>query len=190
MFTAFRSLFQRPNSDPPISQTPRSRRLFAERRSEFFTWFHFEPDDEPLPDGADLCRFRPSGAAFRSLVALDVTVDADDGIGAVRLALDRSFVSGPDDAFARDLAGSFLDWALDEAAHERAAPLIANIGDLAAANTPVIAAAELPPPPADTTDAYAVFTGDHDQAVVELGSAMLTLTNADGRLVIDVAMAR
>ena len=125
---------------------------------------------------------------FRALTLLDVTVDAGDGIRSAGLCLDRSFVSGPDDAFARDLAKSFLEWVLDEAARQRAAPLIANIGNLAAANAPVITAQPLPQPPRDTTGAYAVFTGDADAATLLLGSAILTLVNHDGRLTIEVAL--
>ena len=124
--------------------------------------------------------------SFRTLVALTVTVDAADGIHSAGLCLDRSFVSGPEDAFARDIAKSFLVWILDDDACSHAGPLIANIGNLAAANAPVITAQSLPPPEEDTSGAYAVFTGDGDAASLDLGSAALMLINAGGRLSIDV----
>jgi hypothetical protein len=113
-----------------------------------------------------------------------VTVDAADGIESADLCLDRSFVSGPDDAFARDLAKSFLGWILGDPAHEGAASLIANIGNFAVTNGPVITAQPPAPPAADTTGAYAVFTGDADAATLLLGPAILTLANHDGRLTI------
>ena len=185
MFSAFRDLFHRP--DPPVPPVQPSRRLVAERQSEFFAWFHLEADGAPVPDDEDFRhRFRPLGEAFRALVVLDVVTDAGDGIRSAHLCLDRSFVSGPENAFARDIAGSFLAWILDDAAQDQAAPLIANIGNLAAANGPVITADDLPLPPVDPTGAYAVFTGDADAAALVLGSTMLSLANIDGRLTIEV----
>ncbi len=187
MFSAFRDLFHRPH--PPAPPAQPSRRLVAETESEFFAWFHLESDGEPvLDDDGFRHRFRPLGEAFRPLVLLDVVTDVGDGIRFAHLCLDRSFVSGPENAFARDIAKSFLGWILDEAAQDQAAPLIANIGNLAAANRPVITAGELPQPPEDPTGAYAVFIGDADAAALVLGSAMLTLANVDGRLTIEVEL--
>ncbi len=188
MFSAFRDLFHRPHPQAPRLQ-PR-RRLVAEQEPAFFGWFHLEPDGEPVPDdGGFRHRFRPSGDAFRALVVLEVRTDVTDGIRSAHLCLDRSFVSGPEEAFARDIAKSFLGWILDdEAAQERAAPLIANIADLARANGRIIAVADVPPPLADPTGAYAVFTGDADAAALVLGSAMLSLANIDGRLTIEAVL--
>jgi hypothetical protein len=187
MFSAFRTLFNRPTPVRSHAHRVPARNLADERDSDFFTWFHLEPDGEPVPvrEGSRH-RFRPSGQSFRTLVALDLRVDEAGGIRSVRLCLDRSFVSGPDDAFARDLSKSFLKWALDDAARQRAAPLIANIGDFAAANGHVITAGALPPPPPDASGAYAVFAGDGDAATLTLGTAMLKLVNMSGQLVIDV----
>jgi hypothetical protein len=189
MFSAFRSLLNRQPSDPDTAPRSWARKLAAERESRFFAWFHLEADGEPLAESDWLRhRFRPAGDSFRALVVLDVTVDAGDGIRSAELCLDRSFVSGPDDAFARDLAKSFLEWVLDDAAREQAAVLIANIGNLAAASAPVIAAEPLPQPPRDATGAYAVFTGDADAATLLLGSALVTLANHGGRLTIEAAL--
>ena len=189
MFSAFRALLRR---QPPAPDTPpgsRARKLAAEQQSGFFTWFHLEADGEPVPDEDGIRhRFRPLGEAFRPLVLLDVVTDAGDGIRFAHLCLDRSFVSGPDDAFARDIARSFLEWVLDDAARQQAAPLIANIGNLAAANAPVITAGPLPQPPRDATGAYAVFTGDADAATLLLGSAIVTLANHAGRLTIEAVL--
>lgn len=183
MFSALRSLFHRP--PPPAPPASSGRTLAAELQREFFAWFHLEPDGEPAPAGdGQRHRFRPAGDAFRPLVALDVQVDSMGSMLSAQLCLDRSFVSGPDDAFARDLAKSFLAWILDDEAQAGAAPLIANIGDLAAARGPVITAGTPRQPPRDPTGAYEVFTGDGDAAALLLGSATLTLANADGRLTI------
>ncbi len=188
MLSAFRAFFHRQPPASPARPAQPARQLAAEHTSEFFAWFHLEADGTPVPDGDDLShRFRPAGSAFQSVVALDVVTDAADGMRSACLSLDRSFVSGPEDAFARDIAKSFLGWILDSTAQERAQPLIAHIADLSTADAPVIAAEPLPPP-ADPTGAYAVFTGDADAATLDLGSAMLALINAGGRLSIEAVL--
>ena len=190
MFSAFRSLFHRQPPAPPARQTQPARRFSVEQESDFFAWFHLEADGAPTVDGDDLShRFRPAGDSFAALVAIEVVTDAIDGMRSARLSLDRSFVNGHENAFARDITKSFLAWILDEAARERAQPLIARIADLSKANGAVITA-ETPPPPADdASDAYAVFTGDGDAAFLDCGSATLTLTNAGGRLTIEAVLA-
>lgn len=187
MLSSFRSLFQRQPSIRPGRRSSPARKLEAEQASDFFVWFHIEADGEPEPEDAGMRhRFRPSGAAYRGLVALDVTADAGDGIRSATLCLDRSFVSGPEDAFARDLSKGFLAWILDDPAREQAAPLIASIGSPGTAGGP--GATAQPLPPVATTDAYAVFTGDLDGAVLNLESALVTLSNEHGRLSITAAL--
>ncbi len=189
MFSAFRSLFHHHPAAPPVSPAASARTLAAERDDAFFGRFQLEPDGEPAAEGGDIChRFRPSDEALRSLVVLDVLVDAADGIRSAHLCLDRAFVSGPDELIARGVAKGFLGWILDAAAQEQAAPLIANIGNLTAAADPVITSGDMPRPPADPTGGYAVFTGDRDAAALALGSAMLTLTNHAGRLTIEAVL--
>lgn len=184
MFSAFRSLFQRQSPAPSVAPALPARKLAAAIEAEFLTRFHLEPDDELTSVDAGIRhRFRPSGESFRGLVVLDVVTDAIDGMLSASLCLDRSFVSGPEEAFARDIAKGFLDWVLEDEAHERAQPLIAHIGNLAEANAPAMTA-EPPPQPRDASDAYAVFTGDGDVAALMLGATRLTLTNARGRLTI------
>jgi hypothetical protein len=166
----------------PPGRTP-PRTLVAERKTHFFVWFHLEPADAPVTAGRPTWHsFRPSGPAFHPLVALDVGVDADSAIREARLGLDRAFIDGREDAFARDIAASFLRWALDAGAVERAGPLIASIADLSAANAPVVAAAMPPDPPADPTGAYAVFLGLRDAAALALGTAELRLAHFAGPL--------
>ncbi len=189
MLSVFRSLFHHDPPAPPVAHAASTRRLGAGQDTEFFGWFHLGPDGEPVAEGDDIRhRFRPLGDAFRALVVVDVIANAADGIRSAHLCLDRSFVSGPDEAFARDIAQGFLGWILDEEAQERAAPLIANIGNFAAAAGPVITAGELPQPPADTSGGYAVFTGDGDAAALLFDTATLTLANIDGRLTIEAVL--
>jgi len=165
-------------------RAPRS--LSEERRGHFFSWFNLEPDGEPKPTGRDSClSFRPLGPAFHALVRLDVMVRNGDRIVGSELWVDRSFVDGMQSSFARDIVASFLGWALKDEDAEAKNALIANIGDMSAANEPVITRmdAALPKPPADRTGGYSVFTGRSELATLALGGADLTFRNgtADDR---------
>ncbi len=166
-----------------IWQRPVSARRFLadERQCHFFAWFHLEPAGEPVPapGGAWHC-FRPEGPAFHALAEVAVRVDREGAIAAAVLGLDRTFIDGRNGAFARDIARSFLAWLLEPAARQRALPLIANIESLRALAAPVLVRGRLPEPPADTTGAYAVFTGERARATVPLNTAELTLANVAG----------
>jgi hypothetical protein len=57
--------------------------------------------------------FRPSGAAFHDLVALEALTGADEALRELRLLLARSFIDDPrNGAFALDITKSFLSSAL------------------------------------------------------------------------------
>jgi hypothetical protein len=158
-----------------------ARRLLSEeRRGHFFSWFNLQPDGEPKPAGRDAClSFRPSGPAFHALVRLDVVVRDGDRIVGTELWVDRRFIERTQSSFARDIVASFLGWALQDDDAEAKNALIANIGDMCAANEPVIMRADAAPPkpPADRTGGYAVFGGAREFATLALGSADLTLRN-------------
>jgi hypothetical protein len=171
-------------------------RLADERKGAFFTWFHLQERDAPVPEPDGYMRycFHPSGPAFQEFVKLDLVVARDDAIVAAQLALDRDFVedarNGP---FARDIAKSFLLWALRHEPDAAARPLIANIANLSAAGTPVIAhASAMPgPPPEDSSGGYEAFLGQRLAARLSLAGASLALRNtANGRrwLIIEVTV--
>jgi hypothetical protein len=167
------------------SRAPRS--LSEERRGHFFSWFNLEPDGEPKPAGRDTClSFRPSGPAFHALVRLDIMVRSGDRIVESELWVDRSFVDGTQSSFARDIVAGFLGWALKDEGAEAKNALIANIGDMSAANESVIMRTDAAPPtpPADRTGGYAVFAGRRELVTLALGGADLTLRNgmSDDRL--------
>jgi hypothetical protein len=156
------------------------RKLSEERVSHFFSWFKLEPDGEPKPAGGDVCvSFRPSGPAFHALVRLDIMVSGGDQIVGSELWVDRSFIDGRQSAFARDIVASFLRWALEAQDGVASQALIANIGNMRAANEAVILRADVVPsnPPADRTGGYAVFAGKRERATLALGNAHLTLRN-------------
>ena len=103
---------------------------------------------------------------------------ADQIVGS-ELWVDRRFIEGSQSAFARDLVASFLGWALQQEDADAKNALIANIGDMRAANEQVImrAGAPLPKPPADRTGGYAVFAGGRELATIASCGADLTLRN-------------
>jgi hypothetical protein len=171
-------------------------KLADEREGEFFTWFHLQERDAPAPEPGGRMRhcFHPSGPAFQEFVKLDLVVARDDAIVAAQLALDRDFVedarNGP---FARDIAKSFLLWALRHEPGPAARPLIANIANPAAAGTPVIAhTGTMPgPPSADSSGGSDVFLGQRLAAKLALAGASVALRNtANGRrwLIIEVTV--
>jgi hypothetical protein len=83
----------------------------ALRNSEFFDWFSLQPDAA----GNGTMTFRPSGAAFHDLVALQALTGGDDTLRELRLTLARSFIDDRrNGAFALDITKSFLRSALGE----------------------------------------------------------------------------
>src|SRR5262249_35144586 len=157
--------------------------LSQERKGHFSSWFHLQPDGAPNPPAPGVTRqsFRPSGLAFQPLVKLDVLVSGAEEVAGAELWIDRHFVDGSNSAFARDIAASFLSWALGEERDDTARTLIANIGDMRAANEPVIMRADAvpPPPPHDRTGCYAVYLGQMPSAAIPLPHARLALENVE-----------
>jgi len=158
----------------PAARTPKSR------RGHFFSWFNLKPDGEPKTTGRDACvSFRPLGAAFNTLVRLDVMVRSAERIVGSELRVDRSIVDGMQSSFARDIVASFLGWALEDEEAEAKNVLIASIGEMSAANDPVIMPKDdaPPKPSADRNGAYAVFSGHRELATLALGGTDFTLRN-------------
>jgi hypothetical protein len=171
-------------------------KLAGERGGEFFAWFNLVERGTPTAqqDGRMRHGFHPAGSAFQSFVKLDLMVAHDDTILAAQLALDRDFVDDiRNGSYARDVAKSFLAWALRHEQGPAARALIANIANLAASGTPVIvrASAMPAPPPADSSGGYEVFLGQRVAARLPFEGASVALRNtANGRrwLMIDVTV--
>lgn len=84
--------------------------LDAVAGTDFFRWFHLERQ----PGGThDRVEYRPSGAAFRDLVAVTIHQDARGTVAAAEIRIARSFIDDPDQGMnAADFAASFLTAAL------------------------------------------------------------------------------
>ncbi len=164
---------------------PLGRSLESERASHFFTWFGLTPSGAPDQDARGIwTSFRPGGTAFPKLAALAVLTDRRGRIVETRLGLDRAFLDDRRTSpFARDLAKSFLLWALPETASAALAPLIANIGDVAAGGATVIMrVGALDPPPPDRSGGYPVFLGTAEGIEVGDGAVRVGLRNFPGSL--------
>ena len=132
------------------------------KESDFFSWFHLEEDGAPREEGdKKIIVFKPSGEAFRELVTVTVTVDAEGRIREMELLLARSFV---DDAvngtFARDIAKSLLRCAVPRENQADVADLANEIEFQFSSGRPVLTARQdLPKLPDSPTLGYQVFLG-------------------------------
>jgi hypothetical protein len=146
-------------------------------QGEFFAWFHLELfEGDPKSSGS----YRPNGAAFRDLVNLQLTGNALHELDEAKLCMDRAFIADrKNGAFARDIARSFLNWALPAGDRAKIGDLIEEIGNMAAAGAPVIRHASMPDPvlPARPSAGYRVFLGIDKDCDIDLGARKLRLVN-------------
>jgi hypothetical protein len=158
------------------------RPLNAATSDEFFRWFHWERYEPPskLADGNVWNGFRPQGEKFRALTTLNIETDPVDLIVDVTLCLDRAFIEHPkDSAFARDLAASFLRWALSETEQEAVAGFLRELGNFGPNVIRLGNAA--PPPTADPSPPYAVFLGRDKDCDIDFSDRRLRLVNLQAR---------
>lgn len=139
--------------------------------TDFFTWFHLQPDEAPRDIGAGHVwhSYRPSGSNFHNLATLNLETDLLQQIDQATLCLDRAFIEhAKDGASARDIAKRFLDWVLPEADRALVASLIDEIGDMQSCTAPVIRYADAPIPdlshfPSPGYRTFLGYQGDFDQ---------------------------
>jgi hypothetical protein len=152
-------------------------------RSNFFQFFNLTGSCAPVRVGHKvwLC-FRPSGPAFRALCEVDVETTEAGDIVETRLGIDRAFIDGRNGIFARDLAKSYLGWAVPDPPRS-IATLIANIANPAASGgTVLLHGPAPPPPPPDTSGGYAVYLGRGARIVLKEPNATFELANFAGAL--------
>ncbi len=110
------------------------------KKTDFFLFFHLEQTSEsPAKDG-NVIVFQPSGPKFHDLTRVLMAVDSKGMIRGAELDLNRSYVDSPTDGiYARDIAKSFLQAAVDPQDRERVESLIVEIDQLIGTDRPVIA---------------------------------------------------
>jgi hypothetical protein len=168
--------------------------LDTAKKTEFFAFFHFVETGRELNGSYETIRFQPSGPKFHDLVTLAVETTGGH-IKAATLHLSRSFIDGPDEIFARDIAASFLDSTLsDEGILSRAGDLIAQIrNDYRGKRTVIVNGNTDRKVPQPLTPAYLVFLGESVQESVSLKHMDLVLMNTHsggGQLLIRVELTR
>jgi hypothetical protein len=156
--------------------------LAAAMNQEFFRWFHLERYEPPqgLADGRTWHGFRPSGEKFQPLVTVNLETDAGDCIIDAKLCLDRAFVEHPKDgAFARDIATSFLRWALSQDQQATLVGFLSELGDLGP--NVIRLSRNAPAPTGGPGPLYRVYLGQDKDAEQALPGAVLRLTNLQAR---------
>jgi hypothetical protein len=151
--------------------------LAEAKKTEFFTFFHLVETGREDHGSYETIRCQPSGPKFHDLVTLTFETAAGH-IKAATLHLSRSFIDGPDEAFARDIAASFLDAALYNEGFSSPGDLIAQIrNDYRGKRTVVVNRDSGRTVPQPLTPAYLVFLGQSVQESVSLKHMDLTLMN-------------
>ncbi len=165
-----------------LSRRNPHRSIGEESQSEFFSWFHLKPVASLQEvEGGFWHAFRPAGLSFHDRVCVEIRTDEHGIIVESVLGLERSFIGGPDAAFARDIAKSFLRWALSGPAASEAESLIANISDLQGAGSVLMRGHSLPPP-LDTSGLYAIFLGSHEHGETRFAGMQTGMTNLPGAM--------
>jgi hypothetical protein len=164
---------------------------------DFFTFFHFEQvAEEKLADGQQFISFKPSGAAFRSLVTLGVSTNGKTCITHLKLTLLRSFIDDPRQCiYAADLVKSFL-FAAGASASGDAVTILANeisVRSMSRSAMPMITAQSLPPVPEFPTAPYMTYVGQQPTWTIrnQSGSRQIELRNetAEGNAVLDLTIS-
>lgn len=131
---------------------------------DFFSFFGFsEASRAPAGDGLTAIAFgQRAQSPFKALVALELVVDASGRLVAAELALQRSFVDGPTEPFARDVAKSFLRFATPAADAKALADLAREIeaGFRPTSGAVVIRRGPAPTLPDPPTPGYRAFLGE------------------------------
>ena len=144
-------------------------------KSGFWRWFHFEQTREEN----GLHRFEPSGPKFDSLCYLDVRVAAKNALQAITLGVQRKFIDGSEEPFARDLVRSFVCAVFPQQKSETVSQLVDELGSEFGGSRPVIVAegARRPAPPGRPSGLYLVFLGQGKRCMIEAGALMLEAEN-------------
>jgi hypothetical protein len=148
--------------------------LESAAKSPFWQWFHLEQTDEK--NGVH--RFQLSASPFRSLCYLDMTVSSKNEMRALTLGVQRTFISGAGEPFARDLVRSFLCVLFPKEKSEAISRFVDELGTEFGGSRPAVAEeARRPAPTGAPSSLYLVFLGQGKRCVTELGALMLEQEN-------------
>ena len=135
-------------------------------KSPFWQWFHLEQTCEE--NGVH--RFQPAGSEFRSLCYVDVKI-AKNEMRAMTLGVQRVFVSGEGEPFARDLVRSFLCVLFPKEKSEAISRFADELGTEFGGSRPanVAEGTRHPAPLGAPSSLYLVFLGQGKRCAMEFG---------------------
>lgn len=135
-------------------------------QTEFFQWFHLQPAERRREAPGAVVRYRSEGDKFHDVCYLDLWITPAGELARMELALNRTFVDGPDGLHAQDLVKSFLTSALPAACKDTLPDFMAEISCPSAVGfTP------------GRTPGYAVFLGRKARWKKQTGWSRLRLLN-------------
>jgi hypothetical protein len=151
------------------------KNLESAAKTSFWQWFRWVQKHEE--NGVH--RFQPSGTQFQSLCYLDVAVSAKKDMQALTLGVQRAFISGEHEPFARDLVRTFLCTVFPHQKSEAVSQLVNELGTEFGGARTVIAAegARREAPITRPSPAYLVFTGLGKRCAMESGAFKLEMQN-------------
>ena len=169
-----------------VAVSPRRQTLEEARATDFFTWFHLTAACEPqiAENGWTWHCFRsPASGMLRAVAETDVLVDSEGRIAEARLGLDRDFIRDPVlGAFARDIAKSFIRWAVPAVEASTVFPLVAAIEQSAPEGARKIQVTPSRPVPPDQSGAFEAFLGRAGSASINTATSTVVLNNFVGAL--------
>jgi hypothetical protein len=153
--------------------------LATAQSNELFTFFNLAQTASGTCGSGQQLEFRPTGAQFHSLAAVEVMTDAQGAVGAMALILDRGFINDPvNGVFAGDIAKSFLSDVSGAQAPSPIAALASEIQAGAASRGTVLAGpATAPSPAGPPSPAYQVFLGQKPTGALTPNGEVLGLAN-------------
>ena len=154
----------------------------AKTKSSLFSWFFFEPvSEEKLVDGTT--SYKPNGEAFRALVTMQITTNAEGIISKLQLAVARAFIDSPRNcAFAADLAKSFLCEGATTTGDDAVGLLAEEITTrgFAGSSSPVITRGPLPQSSGAPSAAYRTYAGQGKAQTLLYPSRKVQMTFENG----------
>jgi hypothetical protein len=167
-------------AQPGLSYGLIGQPLATAKTNELFTFFNLaQTGSGPCGAGQQL-EFRPTGAQFHALAAVEAVTDAHGDVAAMALILDRGFVNDPvNGIFAADIAKSFIGDVSSPQTPPPFSNLAKEIQAGAASRGMVISntAAGATAPPGPPSAAYQVFLGQKPSAILTPNGEALGLAN-------------
>ena len=162
LFSKLKGLFSPAAAPAPSTGLIGANLSAVQETNDLFTFFNFASIGKEVLSGQRVATaFKPTGEAFRQLVTLYVTTDAQGTIQVLRLVVVRSFIDNPSTCiYAADLAKSFLG-SVHPGSEDTIAALAREISARAMGQSslPMITRGPLPSADGEPSAAYRTYQG-------------------------------